>query len=296
MKCGLYVREKGKVVEGVSGMSLPLPADKMKVGTQWRYSKGGLHAAFDFPVPSGTPVFAVAAGTVLACNDGVTNKPKQVPGAASNWVLLGIIHRGRNASVLYQHLSPGIDVKQGQKVKAGQKLGESGSSGNATGPHLHLATMWGHRDKGSRYAYLTGIGSNGKVPNDGTASNEICIFPPSLVYNGVASGATMMRAIAATPVKNKYASGPVFLDKLRFGIKDSDSVRRLQVRLNQISLKGGRNLKITGNYDLETKAEATKWQIQKDGCKPGSIGADGNIGPKQARKLFPAQYTLKPKS
>ncbi|TDD45016.1 M23 family metallopeptidase [Kribbella antibiotica] len=271
-------------------MAQPLPAGKLTVGTRWRYSQGGLHAAFDYPVELGTPVFAVAAGVVLDCNDGVTNKPKpNVVGAPSNWVLLGITHAGRKASVLYQHLSPGINVTKGQKVAAGHQLGESGSSGNATGPHLHLAAMWGHRDRGSRYDYLKGIGSKEGVPSDGTASNEICIFPPSLVY-GPGSARTLVSQATV------LASGLVFVDKLRFGTSNSDSVKRLQFVLNRIKLKDGRNLKISGNYDIDTLNEATKWQLQKDGCLPGSVGADGNIGLKQARKLFAAPYTVKPHS
>jgi murein DD-endopeptidase MepM/ murein hydrolase activator NlpD len=266
-----------------------LPADQLKVGTKWRYSKGGLHAAFDYPVPIGTSVFAVGDGRVLAFHDGVSNKPKQVTGAPSNWVLLGITHAGRDVSVLYQHLSPGIDVKEGQKVKAGQKLADSGSSGNATGPHLHVAAMWGHRDAATRYAYLNGIGSKEGVPTDGTASNEICIFPPSIVYDQVAAPDGRTAAAKVDP----WSSGLVFVDKLRFGTHDSDSVRRLQDRLNHISLRDGKNLRITGTYDIETKNEATKWQIQKDACAPGSAGADGNIGSKQARKLFTAPYVVK---
>lgn len=267
-------------------MAQPLPAGKLTVGTRWRYSKGGTHAAFDYPVVIGTPVFAVADGVVLACNDGVTNRPRPgVVGAPSNWVLLGIIHAGRKASVLYQHLSPGIDVRKGQRVRAGQKIGESGSSGNATGPHLHLATMWGHRDAAGRYAYLKGIGSREAAPTDGTASNEICIFPPSLVFDVTG------RRIASQ--KDVLASGLVIVSKLRFGTADSDSVKRLQFVLNGIKLVNGRNLRITGDYDLGTKNEATKWQIQKDGCEPGSPGADGNIGPRQARRLFGPKYVIR---
>lgn len=264
-------------------MALPLAADHMQVGTKWRYSKGGLHAAFDYPVPTGTPVFAVAAGTILACNDGVTNTPKQVPGAPSNWVLLGMKHDGRAVSVLFQHLSPGIRVSQGQKVKAGDTLGDSGSSGNATGPHLHVAAMVGHRDTGGRFDYLRHIGPKEGPPTDGTASNEICIFPPSLVYD---------KADAATHPADRFASGPVFVDKLRFGTMDSDSVRRLQHRLNEIPLKDGKKLKVSGDYGLDTQAEVIKWQIQKDACAPGSPGADGNVGPKQALKLFGSAYTV----
>ncbi|GAA1698051.1 hypothetical protein GCM10009745_50430 [Kribbella yunnanensis] len=263
-------------------MALPLPAGKLKVGTGWRYSSGGKHAAFDYPVATGTTVFAVQDGIVLACNDGVTNKPQPgVQGADSNWVLLGIRHAGKKASVLYQHLSPGLQVKKGEQVKAGDPLGKSGSSGNATGPHLHLAAMWGHRTANSRYDYLINIGANEKAPKKGTAANEICIFPPDQVYTGKPAE------------RNPFAGGDVFLDKLKFGVKQSDSVKRLQFVLNHIKLVSGRTLAVSGNYDIDTKNEATKWQIQIDKCKPGTPAADGNIGPKQAEKLFGPQYTLK---
>lgn len=260
-------------------MAQPLPAGKLKVGTGWRYSKGGKHAAFDYPVVTGTPVSAVADGVVLACHDGASNVPSSKVGAESNWVLLGIVHAGRKASVLFQHLSPGINVKKGQKVKAGALLGKSGSSGHATGPHLHVAAMWGHRTAATRYDYLQDIGAREKEPK-GTAANGICIYPPSQVYT-------------ASKQEPPLASGEVFVSKLHFGTTNSDSVKRLQFVLNNIKLKDGRNLGLSGDYDLATKNEATKWQIQKDGCVPGSAAADGNIGSKQAGKLFGPKYTIK---
>lgn len=165
-------------------MSLPLRPDQMSVGTGWRYRKeprkGELHAAHDYEVPIGTHVFAVRDGTVLARNDDV---PNDSHGEPSNWILLGITYKGRPATVYYQHLSPGLDVKVGERVTAGQKLGESGSSGHATGPHLHLAAMWGRRDSiDKRYDYMDDIPLDEDAPKDGTASNNICIFPPSLVF------------------------------------------------------------------------------------------------------------------
>jgi len=263
-------------------MAQPLPAGKLAVGTGWRYSKGGKHAAFDYPVEIGTSVFAVQDGVVLACNDGVSNKSQPgVVGAKSNWILLGIMHGGQKVSVLYQHLSPGLLVKKGEQVKAGQQLAKSGASGNATGPHLHVAAMWGHRTTSTRYDYLINISPSEKEPN-GTAQNEICIFPPSLVYAAKSAGR-----------QSPFAGGDVFLDKLHFGTKDSDSVRRLQFVLNDIKLVSGRNLKLSGNYDIDTKNEATKWQLQIDKCKPGSPAADGNIGAKQAAKLFGKSYAIR---
>jgi murein DD-endopeptidase MepM/ murein hydrolase activator NlpD len=252
----------------------------MTLGTQWRYSDLTLHAGYDYPVPNHTPVRAVRDGTVLATNDGV---PNRVPpdsgfsGAPVNFVLLGITYKNRPTSVLYLHLSPGLSVKPGQKVKAGQKLGESGNSGHTTGPHLHISVMFGHQNADTKFAYLNGI-PHEEPPPKGVASNGVTIFPPNLVYGREKPG--------------PFDSGLVIVDDLHFGVRDSDSVKRLQQRLNNISLDRGVELPVTGNYLTMTRDEVKKWQIQKDGAAPGTEAADGNLGPLQAAKLFTKAYTV----
>ena len=52
-----------------------------------------------------------------------------------------VIDHGQGLMSLYLHLSE-IDVKEGEEVKSGQKLGLSGGTGRASGPHLHLAVRW----------------------------------------------------------------------------------------------------------------------------------------------------------
>lgn len=84
------------------------------------------HNGVDLRAPMGTPVFAMAAGTV----DKVwTLDP-------TNGNAIRIDHGGGLASA-YLHLSR-MDVGQGAVVKAGQQIGAVGSTGRSTGPHLHL--------------------------------------------------------------------------------------------------------------------------------------------------------------
>ncbi|GAA1798771.1 hypothetical protein GCM10009795_050310 [Nocardioides hankookensis] len=262
-------------------MVTPLAPKMMQLGTTWRYSDHSLHAAYDYPVPVGTTARAVRDGTILATHDGVANNvaPNHgFSGAPVNFVMLGSTFRGRPISILYLHLSPGLSVRTGQQVKAGQKIGRSGNSGHSFGPHLHVAVMFGHHDEASKFAYLSGI-PHDEAPPKRVASNGVTIYPPNQVYGRAKPG--------------PFDAGLVVVDDLHFGVRDSDSVRRLQQRLNHISLDRGVELPVTGNYLKMTRDEVRKWQVQKDVAEPGTEAADGNLGPLQARKLFPKAYRVR---
>ncbi len=264
------------------GMSLPLSPKKMSLGTTWRYSSGSLHAGFDYGVGIGTPVFAVRNGVILAVNDDQPNMaPDQegVTGQEANWVMQGITYKGDLATVLYLHVSPKVPVQKGDRVTAGQQIALSGHNGHSTGPHLHVAVMTKHRFS-DPFQYLTGIGPAEGPPTDGFASNRICIFPPSLVYT--------------REPPHPLAKGRVVLSELRFGSMDSDSVRLLQHRLNQIPLEDGVELPVTGNYLELTRAEVSKWQVQKAGAAPGTAAANGTLRARQAGRLFGRRFTLVP--
>ena len=107
-------------------MALPIKNGKIstpfgKVGAKWSTGK---HTGVDFAVPIGTPVLAVADGTIVKANWGK---------AYGNQV----IQKVAGGYVIYAHLNK-VRIKPGMVVKKGQIVGESGNSGNSTGPHLHL--------------------------------------------------------------------------------------------------------------------------------------------------------------
>jgi murein DD-endopeptidase MepM/ murein hydrolase activator NlpD len=86
-----------------------------------------MHTGIDFRGDSGDPVHATAAGTVAEA------------GWSGGYGRMVEIDHGSGFSTRYGHLSK-IDVKVGQSIKIGQVIGEIGSTGRSTGPHLHYET------------------------------------------------------------------------------------------------------------------------------------------------------------
>jgi murein DD-endopeptidase MepM/ murein hydrolase activator NlpD len=78
---------------------------------------------------AGTPVAAVADGTVVLADDLFF---------AGNAVF---IDHGDGLITMYFHLRD-LKVKAGQDVKQGHSIGVVGSTGRVTGPHLHLGVRW----------------------------------------------------------------------------------------------------------------------------------------------------------
>lgn len=101
----------------------------------------GYHTGVDYAAPTGTPVIACKFGKVLEAKDGVS--------WGDSYGISVIIDHGQGVRAVYAHLSK-INVKVGDKVGAGDKIGEIGSTGNSTGPHLHLETRispWRYANK-----------------------------------------------------------------------------------------------------------------------------------------------------
>ncbi|HEU5361487.1 MAG TPA: M23 family metallopeptidase [Candidatus Deferrimicrobiaceae bacterium] len=84
------------------------------------------HAGVDVDLPEGTPVVAIADGTVAFAGD-------QFFGGNSV-----VLDHGGGVFSVYYHLQE-YAVTEGKKVARGERIGAVGSSGRATGPHLHFS-------------------------------------------------------------------------------------------------------------------------------------------------------------
>lgn len=90
-----------------------------------------LHDGIDLNAPTGTPVAAVAPGTVTTA------------GWLGGYGYAVKVDHGDGIMTMYAHLSE-VAVSPGEWVETGEIIGYSGSTGNSTGPHLHFTVLvWG---------------------------------------------------------------------------------------------------------------------------------------------------------
>lgn len=95
------------------------------------------HKAIDIAASSGSPVYAAEDGTVSYVQ--ILDGSYDTTGMMSYGHMVEVRHADGNTT-LYAHLSE-INVQQGEKVVRGQRIGRVGSTGNATGPHLHFEVI-----------------------------------------------------------------------------------------------------------------------------------------------------------
>ncbi len=97
------------------------------------------HTGTDFPVALGTTVLASADGVVSATNNGCANYGglgNTCGGRCGNYVQLD--HSDGTRTIFCHMQLNSLMVSRGQRVRCGQAIGRSASSGNSTGPHLHF--------------------------------------------------------------------------------------------------------------------------------------------------------------
>lgn len=116
-------------------LPLAAPLEKMPEGGRFgsqRIMNGvpkSPHSGADYAASPGTPVMAVADGTVALAEEHFFGG-KSV-----------FIDHGDRLASMYLHLNE-MTVAPGEEVRRGQVIGKVGSTGRSTGPHLHLGFRW----------------------------------------------------------------------------------------------------------------------------------------------------------
>jgi murein DD-endopeptidase MepM/ murein hydrolase activator NlpD len=112
-----------------SFLASPLAFSRVSSGYGMRFHpvSGGIkpHLGVDFAAPTGTPVRAVGDGVV------------EFAGSQRGYGNLVVLNHRGGQSTAYAHLNR-IHVRKGQRVEQGVLVGEVGSTGVSTGPHLHF--------------------------------------------------------------------------------------------------------------------------------------------------------------
>jgi hypothetical protein len=116
------------VTNPVPSASIGTPYGKR--GSWWSCDENsagdGIHTGVDYPDPNGTKVVAARGGKVVYCNHGSAFGSHQLE-----------ILPGDGTRDFYAHMRSRA-IPDGAQVETGAKVGEVGSEGNVSGPHLHF--------------------------------------------------------------------------------------------------------------------------------------------------------------
>lgn len=128
------IENMDKVNDNLAYIPTAWPADTTRITSEFGTRSDPfntmktMHTGIDFGGPTGTPIYAGAAGII---------EKASYYGGYGNAI---IIKHSDTFETLYGHLSQ-IDVQVGDTVKKGQQIGELGNTGRSTGPHLHYEIL-----------------------------------------------------------------------------------------------------------------------------------------------------------
>jgi murein DD-endopeptidase MepM/ murein hydrolase activator NlpD len=104
-----------------------------------------VHTGLDLAAPSGTAIRSVAAGRIVSS------------GYDGSYGLKTVLRLSNGTELWFCHQSD-VDLRVGEHVRPGQVIGAIGSTGNVTGPHLHLEVRPGGGDPVDPLTWLRGRG------------------------------------------------------------------------------------------------------------------------------------------
>lgn len=234
----------------IPGVGVSTPYGKR--GSHWSCNEdsngNGVHTGVDFACASGTNIYAPIAGQVRHRSYGSAFGKHQFaisPDPGQPFA---------DGEVFFAH-TPNRP-SDGAYVNIGDYLADVGAEGNVTGPHLHM-----EYHPSSKGSWSCAVHANPQ---------------PVLDHGGSSGGGG---GEYPTPTSNT-----VYLSKLHYGQKESDSVWYLQDALNDHPLDGGETLPTSGNYLDETDEEVRLCQVQHGyGSDPAQ---QSFVGRKQAEHLF----------
>ena len=121
------------------------------------------HNGCDYAMAVGSPLYSIAKGTVIYAGPSKIKQADGEPGGGGYIVKIRHKVNGEWITSAYMHLKKGsikaAGIAKGMKVLEGQKIGESGNTGESTGPHLHFEIQRGKvyiwTGNGTRYTEPT---------------------------------------------------------------------------------------------------------------------------------------------
>lgn len=244
----------------------------------WRTINGERqwHAGWDVANPTGSAVYAAAAGTVVRRGVNV------VPGRTGNGL---VVSHGSGIYTYYGHLNA-FRVANGASVSAGQRIADMGETGNATGPHLHFEVQTGSiGDDTNPRTHLSNRGAalGGGWPRlDPEARGKRVTAMQYLLrqrgrsitvdgYHGPQSTATLKAWQSAAGLVADGQAGPQTWGALVYVLRknhNGNHVRSLQTLLN----KHSHGLVVDGDFGGVTDSAIRSFQGLNNMVKDGEAG------------------------
>jgi murein DD-endopeptidase MepM/ murein hydrolase activator NlpD len=197
------------------------------------------HHGVEFPNATGTPVHAAADGQVVFAGSDTSTPISPWPNAYGNAVVIEHSYNGLPIFTVYGHLSK-VDVQSGQRVSAGEMIGEVGATGAAIGSHLHFEVRQGENQYTStRNPELWLIPRDGQGTLAIRVSDETSqLVPVRINVQYVLDDGTREQVVQpeAYSFKEKYkvASDDVYGENFGFGDLRAGTYRLSFVRLGKL--------------------------------------------------------------